>query len=109
MSSTNSVGLVIGKDRSGQTMIQWLQSTHWKRAWIQRKADLAKDWAGAERYINVVRVEDGRPAGNPTDFPVFTSPLSDEELLIAFVTAICAMTGCRLPPRSDWQEEAIHG
>ncbi|MEZ8085699.1 hypothetical protein [Vibrio sp. 1S139] len=32
------------------------------------------------------------PAGNTTDFPIF-SPLSDEQVLIAFVTSVSATTG----------------
>ncbi|MCW8346081.1 hypothetical protein MD535_08685 [Vibrio sp. ZSDZ65] len=35
------------------------------------------------------------PAGNATDFPIF-SPLSDEQILIAFVTSVSAITGCEL-------------
>jgi len=35
------------------------------------------------------------PGGNATDFPIF-SDLSDEQILKAFVSAVCAITGCRL-------------
>jgi hypothetical protein len=35
------------------------------------------------------------PAGNATDFPIFSS-LSDEQILVAFVTSVSAITGCAL-------------
>lgn len=88
-------------DGKGQLYIEWRQAAvpgGYKRAWIQRKTDTSKDWAGTGRYVNVVRVEgpgEG-PAGNATDFPVF-SDLPDRQILEAFVAAICAVTGCRLP------------
>jgi hypothetical protein len=36
-----------------------------------------------------------RPAGSPTDFPIY-SPLPDDEILEAFVRAVCAITGCNM-------------
>jgi hypothetical protein len=64
-----------------------------------KKPGTDKDWAGAKdgRYLNGVRVERPGvgPAGNPTDFPIF-SDLPDEQILVAFVTAVSAITGCRL-------------
>lgn len=91
----------IQRDTSGQPFIEWEQAPGgYKRAWIQRKTDPDKDWAGAleSRYLNVVRIErlGGGPAGNATDFPIF-SPLSDEQILEAFVSTVSAITGCRLP------------
>jgi hypothetical protein len=88
----------IHKDGKGQPYIQWEQAPGgWKRAWIQTK-DGEGDWAGTKRYLNVVRTAsaDGGPSGNATDFPIF-SELPDEQILEAFVAAVCAVTGCRIP------------
>lgn len=90
----------IQRDTKGQPYVEWEQAPGgYKRAWIQRKTDPGKDWAGAPdgRYLNVVRVDGPGvgPAGNATDFPIF-SDLSDEQILEAFVSAVCAITGCRL-------------
>jgi hypothetical protein len=89
----------IKHDGKGQPYIEWEQANgHYKRAWIIRREDGEdRDWAETGRYINVVRCNSpGHPGGNPTDFPVFSSPLSDEQLLLAFVHSVCAMTGCPL-------------
>jgi hypothetical protein len=85
----------IFRDQKGQPCIEWEQAKGcYKRAWIQRKDDPDKDWAGTGRYLNVVRCETpGHPGGNPTDFPI-SSDLSDEQILQAFVSAVCAITGC---------------
>jgi hypothetical protein len=92
--------LRIQLDSKGQKYIEWEQAPGgFKRAWIQRKSDTAKDWAGTpeRRYLNVVRIENsgGGPAGNATDFPIF-STLSDEQILQAFVASVSAITGCPL-------------
>jgi hypothetical protein len=49
------------------------------------------------RYLNVVRIEKlgAGPAGNATDFPIF-SELPGHQILVAFVTAVSAITGCTL-------------
>src|SRR5438034_9846846 len=89
----------VQRDQKGQPFIEWEQAPGgFKRAWIQRKTDPGKDWASTGRYLNVVRIEGlgAGPAGNATDFPVFSS-LTDEQILEAFVAAVCAITGCRLP------------
>lgn len=91
----------IQRDTRGQAFIEWEQAPGgYKRAWIQRKTDPDKDWASAPegRYLNVVRIErlGAGPAGNATDFPIF-SPLPDEQILEAFVAAVSAITGCQLP------------
>lgn len=90
----------IKKDGKGQSYIEWeIGPGGFKRAWIQyREAD--KDWASTGRYLNVVRVEeyDKGPAGNATDFPTFSN-LSDEQILTAFVSSVCAITGCAL---TEW-------
>ena len=89
----------IGHDGKGQPYIDWaIGPGGFKRAWIQRR-EPDKDWAktpGA-RYLNVVRVEepDQGPAGNATDFPIY-SDLPDEQILIAFVHAVSAITGSKL-------------
>ncbi len=90
----------IERDNKGQPYIQWEQAPGgYKRAWIQRKTDVTKDWAKSPdgRYLNVVRIEKlgAGPAGNATDFPIFSS-LSDEQVLLAFVVAVSAITGCPL-------------
>jgi hypothetical protein len=87
----------IKKDGRGQPYIEWeIGPGGFKRAWIQRR-DGDKDWARTGRYLNVVRVEslDKGPAGNATDFPIFSS-LPDEQILTAFVLSVCAITGCKL-------------
>jgi hypothetical protein len=88
----------ISKDNNGSPYIAWESSGGYKRAWVQRRTDPQKDWAGTGRYLNVARTEglDLGPAGNATDFPVY-STLSDEQILVAFVAAVCAITGCSLP------------
>jgi hypothetical protein len=91
----------IQQDSNGQPFIEWERAPvpgGYKRAWIQHKTDPNKDWAGTGRYLNVVHVEAlGRgPAGNATDFPIF-SDLEDEQILEAFVASVSAITGCRLP------------
>lgn len=70
-----------------------------ERAWIQDRAGIDKDWADSGRKLTVVRIErpDAAPGGNATDFPAF-SQLPDEQRLIAFVTAVSAITGCSLEP-----------
>lgn len=90
--------VTIQRDGKGQPYIQWEQAPGgWKRAWIQTK-DGEGDWAGTKRYLNVVRTSgaDSGPSGNATDFPIF-SDLPDEQILEAFVAAVCAVTGCRIP------------
>lgn len=87
-------------DGKGQPYVEWLQAENaWghKRAWVQRKSEPDKDWAGTGRYVNVVQADGkGRTGGLPADFPIF-SDLPDEQVLTAFVAAVCAITGCRLP------------
>ena len=90
-------------DGNGSLCVEWEQAFGArKRAWIQRKTDPEKDWAQTpeRRYLNVVRVDrsSGNPAGNPTDFPIY-SPLSDRQILEAFVSSVCAITGQQLPER----------
>ena len=89
----------IQHDTKGQPFIEWEQAPGgYKRAWVQHKTHSDKDWAGTGRYLNVVRIEQlgAGPAGNATDFPIF-SPLSDEQILEAFVASVSAITGCKLP------------
>jgi len=90
----------IQRDLKGQPFIEMHQGQGgYKRAWIQKKTDSESDWAKAKdgRYLNVVRIKapGTGPAGNATDFPIF-SDLPDEQILVAFVTAVSAITGCRL-------------
>jgi hypothetical protein len=88
----------IQRDGTGQPYIEWDQAGgNYKRAWIQRKTEPGKDWAGTGAYLNVVRCNSpGHPGENPTDFPIFNSNLSDEQILEAFVQAANAITGCKV-------------
>lgn len=92
--------MVIKKDSKGQPYIEWTPAPggH-KRAWIKRKNDREKDRASTPsgRYLSVARIEalGAGPAGNPTDFPIFSN-LPDEQILLAFVSAVSAITGCQL-------------
>ncbi len=88
----------IERDGGNQPYIEWEQAPgSYKRAWIQFKDTPEKDWAGTGRYLNVVRCnEPGKIGGNPTDFPIFND-LPDEQVLVAFVHAACAITGCEMP------------
>jgi hypothetical protein len=88
----------IRTDGLGQPYIEWEQANGcFKRAWIQRKPSPDKDWAGAKRYLNVVRCNSpGHPGGNPTDWPIYNE-LPDEQILVAFVHATTAITGGKLP------------
>ena len=98
----------IEQDGKGQPYIEWEQSEGgYKRAWVIRREDGEhRDWAKTGRYLNVVRCNSrGHPGGNSTDFPVFNSPLSDEQLLRAFVHSVCAMTGCVLLDGGDAAEK----
>ncbi|MEX2497371.1 MAG: hypothetical protein WD397_00675 [Wenzhouxiangellaceae bacterium] len=91
----------IKKDNKGQPFIEWEQAPGgYKRAWIQHKDPSSdKNWADVPsgRYLNVVRIEElgGGPAGNATDFPIF-SALDDDQILTAFVVSVSAITGCKL-------------
>lgn len=103
--------MLLQRDKKGQLMIEWPQGDNgWKRAWI-RKPEAEKDWAGTGRYINVVRVDGPNigTGGQSTDFPIFNSPLSEEQLLIAFVTTICAMTGCEFDLKASINAEQDNG
>lgn len=88
----------ITRDKRGQPMIEWQMAPGgWTRAWIQdRTGNPEKDWANTGRYLNVVRIEgpNNGTGGNATDFPIF-SDLPDEQILKAFVHAVCAITGCK--------------
>jgi hypothetical protein len=92
---------IIKKDGKGSLYLEWKiggAAGGFKRAWVQHREGTDKDWAGTGRYLNVVRIDefDKGPSGNATDFPIFTRLLSDEQILTAFVTSICAITGCAL-------------
>src|SRR3546814_17543543 len=96
----------IQRDSKDQPFIEWQQgASGFKRAWIQRKPGPDKDWANAKdgRSLNVVRFEirGAGPAGNATEFPIFSS-LQDGQILLAYVTVVSAIPGCTLkPPRSQ--------
>jgi hypothetical protein len=98
--------LRIHHDTKDQLCITWEQApTGAKRAWVQERAG-DDDWAGTRRYINVVRIDngrlDGRPSGNPTDFPVhYSEAVTDRDVLIAFVLSIFGATGAPAPSIID--------
>jgi hypothetical protein len=89
----------IRRDTKNQPYIQWEQAggRGYKRAWIQHRQG-SDDWAGTQRYLNVVRTEgpNSGPSGQATDFPIH-SELGDAQVLEAFVSAVCAITGCPFP------------
>jgi hypothetical protein len=88
----------IQTDAKGQPYIQWQQvGGGWKRAWIQQRTG-HDDWADTGRYLNVAPANGptGGVAGTPTDFPIFCQ-LPDHQILEAFVSMACAITGCQLP------------
>ena len=84
------------KDGNGHIYLEWEQIPGaFKRAWIQKREG-EKDWADTGRYLNVCRCQsEGRPGGNPTDFPIWND-LPDEEILLAFVYSATAITGGRI-------------
>ena len=87
------------RDGKGQLHIEWCQvEDGCKRAWVQHRPvdDEKKNWAKVPdgRYLNIVRCDSpGQPGGNATDFPIFNG-LSDEQVLLAFVHSVNAITGC---------------
>jgi hypothetical protein len=95
------VQIPIRRDSKEQIYIEWAQGNGagFKRTWVQHESDSDMNWAGVPDggYLNVVRVEKpgAGPAGNATDFPIF-SELADEQILVAFVTAVSTITGCEL-------------
>lgn len=93
--------LKISKDGNGSPYINWFQpGGAVKRAWVQRRSDPVKDWAGTGRCLLVVRCDgNGRPGGNATDFPIYND-LPDDQILLAFVHNLNAITGC-VPEEPD--------
>ena len=87
----------IKRDGKGQMMIEWEQTPAGaKRAWIQHRTG-TEDWANTGRYILVARTPGlgHGPAPGP-DFPVHHD-LPDDQALIAFVAAVCGVTGGNMP------------
>lgn len=83
-------------DNNGSAYIAWEQSGGFKRAWVQHRQG-EKDWAKTGRYLNIARTEtlEGGPSGLSADFPIYND-LSDQQVLEAFVSVVCAITGCKL-------------
>ncbi len=88
--------------------IEWEQIPGiYKRAWVRIPTKGEKDGAGTGRYINVVRCNaPGRLGGNPADFPIFND-LPNEQVLLAFVHSVNAITGRR--PKKDDEDGASSG
>lgn len=84
------------KDGQGQSYIQWkIADGNFRRVWVRRPKNSAKDYAKTGRYLSVVRtdsIDSKRIGGNPTDFPVY-SEVSDDQILRTFIRCIIAMTG----------------
>ena len=96
----------IQRDNNGQPFIEWEQKAPngagtggFKRAWIRRPTSSDRDWAGTGRYVNVALTNGlgTGPAGQSADFPIFNQNLPDDQVLTAFVLAVCGMTGCEIP------------
>jgi hypothetical protein len=88
----------LGKDGKGQAKVTCETAPGgWKLAWIQHKAGAEGDWALTGRYLNIVRTEGPNkgPGGQATDFPIY-SELPDEQILVAFVHAVSAITGNKI-------------
>lgn len=89
----------IQPDSKGQPFVAWEQPVGgFKRAWI-RAADPGKDWTGTGYYINVARTEslgNGPSSGGSPDFPIYSEG-SHEDILKAFVEAVCRVTECPVP------------
>src|SRR5258708_6136872 len=96
--SSNRAMIPIQHDTKGQPYTEWEQAPGIrKRAWIQRR-DGEKDWAHHSRrqisetlYALTKLLQEIL-----TDFPVF-SQLPGQQVLEAFVGAVCAVTACPLP------------
>lgn len=86
--------MLIRKDAKGHCYIEWTEAPRGcKRAWIQCKSDT--------RYLTVAPVQKpGAKWRDAIEFPIL-SPLSDEQILLAFVTSVSSITGCALqmPPQ----------
>jgi hypothetical protein len=89
----------VQQDKMDQPYIEWEQAPGgFKRAWIQRRTDPEKDWAKAPRYLNVARIEKlGAGPVQPTDFPIYSNEFTDDEILMAFVVWVSAISHHRLP------------
>lgn len=87
------------RDNNDALYVEWHQSGGgYKRAWIRKPTSPDKDWAGTGRYINVAMIPalGAGPGGPSADFPIYHS-LPDEQVLAAFVAAVCGVTGCPIP------------
>lgn len=91
--------MIIQHDNKGQPFVAWQQPVGgFKRAWV-REAEPDKDWAGTGYYINVARTEQlgsGPSSGGSADFPIYGEG-EHEDILKAFVEAVCRVTGCPIP------------
>jgi hypothetical protein len=97
--------MIIQHDNNGQPFVEWQQMAPggpgtggFKRAWIRRPTSADRDWAGTGRYVNVAMIGGlGQgPSGPSADFPIFNQ-LPDDQVLVAFVAAVCGLTGCEIP------------
>ncbi len=92
--------MIFQRDNNGSLFVEWQQNQTggFKRAWVRKPTNPDKDWAGTGRYINVAPIPalGAGPGGNSADFPIFNS-LPDEQVLAAFVAAVCGVTGCAIP------------
>jgi hypothetical protein len=96
----------IQRDTNNQPYVEWQQmapggpgSGGFKRAWIRKPVPGSpQDWANTGRYVNVAAIASpGQGPAPGADFPVFDPTLRDDQVLYAFVAAICGLTGCQIP------------
>jgi hypothetical protein len=95
-------GLTWGHDLNGSRYVEWDRGAGgWARAWISERAK-DKDWAGAKRYLNAVRIEEpgGGPRGNSLDYPIWND-LPEDDILRAFVVGVSAIVGNPLSSAKD--------
>jgi len=93
-------------DNNGQPFVAFEQmppggpgTGGFKRAWIRKPVPGSPvDWAGTGRYVNVGMTSGlgGGPAPG-ADFPIFDRNLPDDQVLHAFVAAVCGITGGQIP------------
>lgn len=100
------MALTFHTDGKNQLYVEWEQGPAsgagiggFKRAWIRQPQNPSDDWAGTGKYVSIAATSGlGQgPVGRSADFPIFSDGLPDDQMLVAFVTAICGLTGCRIP------------
>ncbi len=86
-------------DDLNQPMIKWeITPTRGACARIQHRAEPEKDWAKTGRYLNIGTTDsNGLRRGIPHDLPISSDcTFTDEQVLTAFVAAVCGITGYKV-------------